>query len=52
MALQKFTNLLVFFKSSFARAQVLDSFSLDQIRKIQYGTKQVFTEIGVDKESW
>jgi hypothetical protein len=49
---QQYSNLLIFFKSTFARTLVLDRYSLNQLKKIKHGCRQLMSETGVNKEGW
>jgi hypothetical protein len=44
---QKNSNLLVFFKHSFSRTLVLDQYSLNQLKKLHFGSKQMVSEWGI-----
>lgn len=41
---------MIFFKRSCERIIVEEEYSLNQIHKIQYGTKQILADVGLTKE--
>lgn len=44
------SKVLIFFKRSCERIIVEEEYSLNQIHKLQYGTKQILSDVGLSKQ--